>query len=118
VQKVCCGLPVWFILYEKAYMKFLNRELTSQSGNTPRAEVFRLPNGQIVYFERDINASGWARITRLCKRVGSDDASQPCTRWTYPSAAEAVSALAEWDPETAAAPAGGLAPKPVKNSSV
>ena len=99
-------------------MKFLNRELTSQSGNTPRAEVFRLPDGQIVYFERDINASGWARITRLSKRVGSEGTSQPWARWTYTSAAEAALALAEWDPETPAAPAGGLRSRQAKNSLV
>jgi hypothetical protein len=99
-------------------MKFLNRELASQNSNTPRAEVFRLPDGQVVYFERDINASGWARITRLSKRVGSDDPSQLCARWTYSSAAEAASALAEWDPETAAAPpAGGQPSGHAKNSS-
>jgi hypothetical protein len=101
-------------------MKFLNRELACcQSGSSsPRAEVFRLPDGQIVYFERDINAAGWARITRLSKHVGSDGSPQAWARWTYASAAEAVSALAEWDPENAAGPGGASLSRPVKNSSV
>jgi hypothetical protein len=90
-------------------MKFLDRELTDRTDRShcPRAEVYRLADGQIVYMERDINVAGWARITRLAKSASSTAvAPGSWCRWTYASAADAASALAEWDPESAPAPAG------------
>jgi hypothetical protein len=90
-------------------MKFLDRELAGRTNRShcPRAEVYRLADGQIVYMERDINVAGWARITRLAKSASSTAvAPESWCRWTYASAADAASALAEWDPESAPAPAG------------
>jgi hypothetical protein len=85
------------------------KEVTDRNNRShcPRAEVYRLADGQIVYMERDINVAGWARITRLTKSASSTAvAPGSWSRWTYASAADAASALAEWDPERAPAPAG------------
>jgi hypothetical protein len=90
-------------------MKVLDPELAAYSNRShcPRAEVYRLADGQIVYMERDINVAGWARITRLTKSASSTAvAPGSWCRWTYASAADAASALAEWDPEIAPAPTG------------
>ncbi len=76
----------------------------SQAVRTSSAEVYRLANGSIVYIEKDINVAGWARITRLANLTPA--CSCRWTRWTYASEADAQSALADWDPDTAAAPAG------------
>jgi hypothetical protein len=96
----------WFIVYGKVNMKFGDRDCRGNEVK-PRAEVYRLPNGQIVYMERDINVEGWARITRLSNCVNADaSADGRWSRWTYTSADDADSALAAWDPEEAAAPMG------------
>jgi len=90
-------------------MKFLERESAGDAPggiNKPRAEVYRLGTGQVVYIERDINVAGWARITRLSTSADSGTVSSPWSRWTYSCAADAAHALAEWDPDIAPAPAG------------
>jgi hypothetical protein len=91
------------MVYEKVNMNFVAREMDDRRGESgaPRAKVYRLANGRIVYIEKDINAQGWARITM----VGASG-NPCCARWTYASAADAESALADWDPEAAPAPAG------------
>jgi hypothetical protein len=87
-------------------MNFLAREMDDRCGGSraSRAKVYRLANGRIVYIEKDINVQGWARITMV---GASDTPGHPCcARWTYASAADAESALADWDPDAAPAPAG------------
>jgi hypothetical protein len=95
-------------------MKFHDRD-SGDRGMKPRAEVYRLPDGQVVYMERDINVEGWARITRLSKCIGSTTTAD--SRWTYTSADDAASALAAWDPEKTKAPAGWFICGQGKNSA-
>lgn len=99
-------------------MKVHDRDCQDR-GVKARAEVYRLPAGEIVYMERDINVEGWARITRLscCAAHKAKPDTRWC-RWTYVSADDADSALAAWDPETAAAPCGWFVCGQAKNSNL